>query len=1732
MWRRITLFVLVLAHMIEHLTDKFVDLHHGTPRLQRAYSQDASSVLIAGRGSHSVTVLAALQREYSLREALNARWSAVPRSLIPYGEGTVLIISDPGGEPLPMRSYANQLDAFFKLAIGLASAVEAMHSAGIIHRALTPSRCLSNEDGSIYLTGFGFAARDSAADENLNDEGWAWDHVSLVYMAPELSGRMNVRVDTRADLYSLGCILYEMLTGEPPFSGTDMSTLIHAHATHRPQAPSVRDRRVPETVSEIVLKLLEKAPEQRYETASALLADLRAAQKIQITAEHHTSPLRAANPSTRRDSSYANIVVGREQELHALLDAYDHVANANRMQAAWVSGHSGIGKSTLLREALTHISRQHSPLIVTGACIEARQGVPYAALTQALEQLLQSVLGSLDSEFSQWRDRLRSAAGSTYPILATLIPSLATVLGAQPELIAKAEDTVYERETVLQGIARLISCFSSSIRPLVLALDDLQWADVGTLHVLERLLLQHDDSAIFLIGAFREREVGAEHPLRTSLMDARGTALTLTLGPLDRRALHELVSCALQHEDSLIPLTNEIASKTDGNPFFVHQLLRVLSDESLPHTDMNSETWRRSIDRIAANRGLNSVVELLTHRLESLPASTREVLQFLSCLGSHISTHALAVVCSESQCYVVDNLSAALDAGILHHEGPHWSFCHDRIRETVYASIPEEARPCFHLCIVRRQRAAAIGDFDVFSIADQANLAQRQVTSDSERRAFALLNLDVGRQAKKATAHHSALRYFRAAQDFLGEYDQSADGLTARMLCGEAEFMTGALDSAEARLSTLEPIAGNGVFGAKLTRLRLALYTTLGRFDLALEAGLSFLRKVGIDVPTTANTADVDREYALLRHWIDEHGIEGFRHLPTIIDPQQKMIFDIVGDMLPPAMYTSQELVDMLLLRAANLAIEYGHSDSSPNVYVCMNLVFGMRYGDYAATRSFGELALFLVHERGLTRQCGRVYHTYGTFVIPWTAPARSARDYIRKAYDISVEAGDQTFAVYCRSNETSCMLFSGEFLGDIRETISQGLSIAEQANFELVIRSLQAKWALLLQLQDGHQDDQPLWPAEPLEGAPTTLVDVAYWVHRLQAALLFGDIPQALEARRRAHACEDAARSFPERADLQFYGALALLELPGRNAEEEAALQQHMALLKTWAQACPENFSARYDLVRAELARTQGHIQQAGDAYIQAMQWARRYQITHIEALSAELAARFYADRSDTVASRAYLRHARHAWQRWGASAKARDLLAHHPEIEDMNNQPDLSSRLDTLDVQAVLRISTALASDIVPERFIETLLRTALENAGAEKGVLVLLRDGKWIIPAQAKVVVGEILTTQTSTAFSSEVLPVSLVQVVARTQAGVVIDDAHELPAYRGDDYIQRQRPRSVLCVPLMRYSALAGVLYLENSLAPNVFTPAKAALLEVVTTQAAFGLENARLYDALREQNEKRAQAEEQLRNALDDLTRASRLKAMGELVGSIVHEVGQPLSAVNTSAGAALRWLDRSPPNIAEARDMLETISRSADRAKTIVQGLRARAKRTEPEFVLIDLAETLREAAALIAGQLDALGVKLELHGIDREIFVVGDRIQLQQVAINLMINGAEAMAGCKPDTRILSLCCMASPPTASCSPTPVFADKKEGSPQSDMALTESCSHIHIVVDDQGSGIDPKVANRLLEPMFTTKATGMGMGLSISHSIIQAHGGTLTLSMREEGGTRASITLPISAPTI
>jgi len=1676
--------------------------------LRRGLTAEGVAVLVSMSGSRGQQPVAALQREYGLRTALSDDWAAMPLALVPQDGETVLLLRDTGGTPLSERATGPLAPGpFLALASELAAVTLRMHAAGLVHCALSPDCILVDDDtGRATLTGFGCALRQGEeATHRGIVESMAWNPAAIDYLAPELGSRMNRQIDARADLYSLGCIFHEMLVGVPPFGQGDAGARLHAHATIPPQPAHRLRSDVPEQLSRLVLRLLEKAPERRYADAAALLNDLRASDELYRRHGHIPAFPLDAGAAIAGGSHDGPVFVGRDLELEQLLLVHADVQSGAGMGICWVAGLPGIGKSTLLREAVARMATSPAlPRVATGKASSDRGSRPFDVLAQALEPLLQMVLGSPDAAFDAWRERLSHATRDAAPTLVRLLPSLGAILGTTPTLAPSPVAPVdasrgFEREIVQRAMARVITCFATPERPLVLLLDDLQWVDVETVHVLERLLSDHVQVPLLLLGSLRSTGAPDEHPVCATSLYRASRAVHIRLNPLDAGSVHQLLAQTFDRDPGeLGPLVDVVERRTGRNPFFMRRLLGRLVNDRVITYDTLLGRWTWQDGPATAHDYLAGIGDLLARDVQDLPPATRRLLQILACLGDRASTSDLAIADACAATDVPVLLTAAIAPGFVSRDGDDWVFTHDHLREAAYASIPEGDRAEWHLGIVRRQQAHA-EEVPIFSRAAQAWLARSAVKAPDERRAFAHIHVEAGKRARATTAHHSALAFFRSALECLAEDATSPLAMEANLLCGEAEFLTGALEAAEDRLSALQRQAGDGLFGADLARLRAALYTTLGAFEQALAVGLGFLAKAGIMVPAHPDDTEVQIEYQRLCAWLDANGVEALRQLPIDADPVRRGIVDIFAELLPPALYFDQNLFDLMLVRMVHLAIEHGHTDASANGYACMNHIFGMRFGDYAQARDFGALALHLVNERGLQRYQARVYHTYGTFVVPWTAPARQARGFIGKAFDIATRVGDHTFALYCGRNQATGMLFAGESLEEVRETVEHALVRARDANFGLVINALLAQLAFLGRLQDGRYDAEVM--AEPVEGALATLVDLAYWVHRLQADFLFGDLTGAIEAGRRAEACKMAARSFAEFGELPYYGALALLALPARDPGQQALLHRHLAALAEWDAVCPENFGARHALVRAEFARVAGNDAEALAHYDDAVSEAREHGFTQVEALAAELAADFHASRRHEAAARACARDALVAWQRWGATAKARQLQLRFPGLLDADVPTTAGHGLRELDVHAVLRITNALASDLVPERLIETTMRTALESTGASYGALALWREGEWRVRATARTSGRAIVVTQESAALSAEVAPVAVVLAVARTQQPVQVDDVREGHALAQDHGVHRARARSLLCVPMMRYAKLVGVLYLENDLAPRVFTAAKARLLDVIASQASFALENMRLYEALIEQHRQRMEAKEQLRSALTELERSSRLKAMGELVASIVHEIGQPLSAIDSSASAAGRWLNRDEPEIDEARSMITHIGLSAKRAKNIIRQLRAMARKAEPQFADIDLTDALRECASLLAGPLADLGASLALDVPQATCHVRGDRIQLQQVVINLLMNGAESMTDRPAGARELFLS---------------WFDAGDG-------------FADVVVEDCGSGLSAEAASRLMEPFFTTKPTGMGMGLAISKSIADAHGGTLTFAPRGEGGTRATFRIPLEA---
>ena len=1448
---------------------------------------DQSPLLVlAPAGDQPAPVsLQRLAHAYALRDALDPAWAARPLALVRHQGRPILLLDDPSGEVLAqLVGQPWEVTPFLRVAIGLVVALGRLHTRGLIHKDVKPANILVHAaTGDVRLTGFGIASRlPRERQAPAPPEVIAG---TLAYMAPEQTGRMNRSIDARSDLYSLGVTLYEMLTGVLPFIAADPLEWVHCHIARQPLPP---DERVPDILgplSAIILKLLAKTPEARYQTAAGLEADLRSCL-AQWESDRRIDPF----PLGAHDLSDRLLIpeklYGREREIDVLLAAFDRVATGGTPELVLVSGYAGVGKSSVVNELHKALVPPRG-LFASGKVDQYKRDIPYSTLAQAFQNLVRQILSKSETEVSDWRDALREAVGPNGQLIVNLIPEIELIIGKQPPVTdLQPQDAQYRFQRVFR---RFLSVFARPEHPLALFLDDLQWLDTATLGLFEHLSTEPEVRHLLLVGAYRDNEVSPSHPLRRTLEAIRTAAATvheIVLAPLRLDDVGRLVADALHcQRERAQPLAQLVQEKTAGNPFFAIQFVTALTEEGLLAFDPGAASWTWDLARIQAKGYTDNVVDLMVGKLNRLPPTTQEALKGLACLGNRADTATLALVHGLSKDEIHAALWEAVRAGLVLRVDGTYTFLHDRVREAAYSLIAEGERAEVHLRI-GRLLAAQIPlprrEEAIFEIVNQLNRGAALIESPAEREELAELNLVAGKRAKAATAYASALNYLAAGEALLAEdrwEKRAALSFALAFHRAECEYLTGDLTAADERLSLLSRRAGNLVDSGSVVCVRVNLFTTMDRSDRAIEVCLEYLQRVGERRSPHPTKEEVRQEYDRIWRQIGSRSIEELVDLPSMNDPTTRATLDVLTAVLPPAMFTDENLFSLAICRMANLSLEHGNSDASCYAYVLLGMILGPHFGDYQSGFRFGKLGVDLVEKCRLDRFKARVYLSFGSVVTPWTRHIGTSRALVRRAFDTAQETGDLTHAAYSRHNLISHLLASGDPLGEIQRQAENGLEFARKAQFGLVVDTITGQLRLIRTLRGLTPDFSSFRDEEfdegrfeqHLEADPgLAFATCWYWIRKLQARFYAKDYAAAIAAASKAQRLLWTSLAFFEGAEYHFYGALAQAAQynaasAGERSQHLEALAGHHAQLALWAENCPENFADRAALVGAEIAGLEGREQDAERLYEQAIQLARKHGFVQNEGLAHELAARFYAARGAGTTAHAYLRTARYCYLRWGADGKVRQLDQSHPHLREEPPMPSPRSTIgvpvEHLDLATVVRVSQAVSGEIVLEKLIDTLMVTALEHAGAERGLLILPRGDELRIEAEATTDRGTVTVRLLGTPATPAELPDAVLQYVLRTRDSVILDDASIEHLFSTDEYIRQKHARSVLCLPLVKQSTLIGVLYLENHLTSRVFTPARIAVLQLLASQAAISLENAGLYSDLQ-------QAEAELRQLVD------------------------------------------------------------------------------------------------------------------------------------------------------------------------------------------------------------------------------------------------------------------------
>ena len=1432
-----------------------------------AAGERRSALVVCLDDGASSAALERLSHELSLKGDLDSAWAAQPLAIVHDGGRAMLLIEDPGGEPLErLLVQPLEIGAFLRLALGVAAAIGKMHECRLVHKDIKPVNILVNcADGGTRLTGFGFAPR--LVRERQAPEPPEVIAGTLAYMAPEQTGRMNRSIDSRSDLYALGVTFYRMLTGALPFSAADPMEWVHCHIARTPAPPAEARPEVPAPVSAIVMKLLAKTAEERYQTAAGLLNDLG-----RCVLEWERDGRVDAFPLGRRDLADRLLIpeklYGREREVQALLAAFARMAETGRPEFGLVCGYSGVGKSSVVNELHKALVPRRG-LFVSGKFDRLKRDIPYSTLAQAFQGVVRSLLAGSDAELGAWRDRLNDALGPNGRLIVDLIPELALVVGEPPPVPELEPQQAKGRFQVT--FRRFIGAFATAEHPLALFLDDLQWLDSGTLDLVQNLLTQGDLRFLLLLGAYRDNEVGPSHPLTAKLAAIRESGAKLTeikLAPLAIGTIERLIADALAcAPERARPLAGLVYVKTAGNPFFALQFLHSLAGERLLAFNHAAGHWSWDIDRIRDKRYTDNVAELMVGNLARLPNGAQKALQQLACVGNVADVAMLAIVLETTPEAVHEALWEALRAELIERLPGAYKFAHDRVQEAAYSLIPEARRASAHLRLGRllvAQTPAEKQEEAIFDIVHQLNRGAALIVSAEERERLAELNLIAGKRARASAAHASALAYFTAGaallpEDRWGTYRQLAFDL--ERLRAECEFLIGELDAAEQRLSFLSQHAQDWRDRAIVACLRMNVLTALDRREESVEVGLAYLRSLGVVWSARPTSQQIEEEYQRLWDLLGARAISGLTDLPLMQDPAVQASMDVLATLLPPALFTDENLLCLIVAHMAKISLEHGNTDGSCLAYIWLGLMLGPRFGRYQAGLEFGRLGVDLMEKRGLQRFRARVYLDYSHVVNPWMTHAREGPALVRRAFDAANDIGDLTFAAYSACNLISAMLAAGDSLADIQREAERLLEFAKSARYGLIADIITGQLALVLALRGVEPSFDEDRFERRIEEHPQGAVGLAWCFVRKLQRLFFADDPRgATLAAKRVESLLWTIPSHLEVAEHHFYAALARAASCDTASGEERhglleALKASHALLDFWAANCPENFENRVALVAAEIARIEGRELEAMRRYDEAIRAARANGFVHNEALADELAGRFYVRGGFEKIAQAYLQDAHDGYLRWGAEGKARRLRRSYPFLRTAEHPPAASSAIgapvEQLDLATVIKVSEATASEIVFDRLIDTLMRTAIEQAGGERGVLILAGAVGVKVAAEARTRGEAIAVRLRDEPVSGDALPESMLHYVQRTLETVILDDAAAGSAFAGDPYIRKRRARSVLCLPLIKQGKLVGVLYLENNLASGVFAPARIAVLKLLASQAAIALENTHLYRELAE-----------------------------------------------------------------------------------------------------------------------------------------------------------------------------------------------------------------------------------------------------------------------------------------
>ena len=1529
-----------------------------TPMAQRIFTGRATAVARSKADDGTPIIVKQLLGPHPSPEAIARLRREFETMRMAAGEGVVagieltevdglpaILEEDIGGESVARHIAEGgplQLLDALEVGVAVARALQRVHRAGIIHKDVNPANVVWNrETGQVQLIDFGISSRLSRESPALASP--ARLEGTLAYIAPEQTGRMNRPIDTRADLYSLGVTLYELLAGQRPFDMHDALEFVHAHVALTPRPLHQAAPEVPLVLSDLVARLMEKAAEDRYQSAGGCAEDLaRCLESVRSGGSVERFEL--ATRDVRQRLQVPGRLYGRDAEQAALGKAFAQ-ARGGDLEVVLVSGYSGIGKTSLIHELVRPVVQARG-VFVAGKFEQFNRGRPYASLLQAFGGFVRQLLSEPEAHMARWRERLLAGLSGDGVVLTEVLPELALVIGEQPPVVDLPPTESATRFQIV--FRRFVRSLAGPDHPLVLFFDDLQWADLPTLTLLESLATDDEAGFLLVIGAYRDNEVGAGHPLTLTLKRIQQTGRrlrTLKLRPLGRATVGEIVadSVGMSPHDTA-DLAELVFAKTRGNPFFQTAFIEALYRDELVVFDVDAGTWTWDADEIRRRQVTDNVVDFMARRMRRLSEETASALSCAAFMGTDFDLDAVAAVLGRAPSDVADQLEEALEEELVSATDQFagtYRFVHDRVQQAAYSLSSEDERAALHLAFGRilLQRLDGGGDASLFDVVNAMNAGASVITDAAERARLRALNLQAGRLGLGAAAYAPAYGYLRVGLELLDADAWDRDDTYEQTLELHLETASAAYLShhREAMTELVGVVLERGrTEFDKVRAYEVEIYASFAAGELGptLDRGLAVLRVLGVDLPAEPTQDDVVAGLMATQAVLDGKDGDAIYGLPVATADRTLAVARILNTLTSPSYFARPSLLPLLAFQLVQNAVRDGLAPESQYGFAVYGLIL-CSIGDVRGGIGAGEIATRLGDRVDHARLRNLTRHIYLAHICFWYNHWRELRGPEREVYRVGHDQGDLLFACFGSQMAGTAGLFGqdelGPLLADMRES-EQAISRLGQA-IPLMLQNLNLE--LTVALHEGPEHGPDVYAGEYFderemvpqlaEAGDASNLYVFSTLKTLQC-LILGTPEAAAEAAEFNQAWLAGAASslyapmYTWGDAMAQLGAFHLLPEERREAVRERVAAQR-AQLASWAEIGPMNLAHRLALVDAEWARVFGGETSAHQLYPKAIAAAAAEGWVGDQALGNELAGRLALSDGNATVARAYLSEARHLYERWGALAKVRAMDARYerlleragvaagPATRRSGTVTATATGTVEVDSLAVVRASRAISQEIKLSALVETLLRISLETSGARKGVLVIV-DGESLVAyaegkAETELTVHRVDAALVPEGATAEVdadgyagCSAGILRYVQRTHEPVVLEDAAAAGTFVSDPYVQAHGVRSVLAVPLEQQGRLVAMLYLENAETASVFTVARVELMQTIGAQAAISIENATLYASLEEKVEERTRELAEARKQSDELLR----NILPESIAAELKETGhaEPVAFESTS----------------------------------------------------------------------------------------------------------------------------------------------------------------------------------------------------------------------------------------